>query len=66
MGYRIVKIPKRGEEQEMRGSRWIVEASNSWLNNYKRIRVRCERTMRNYSGIVFMALAAITLNKIPD
>ena len=64
-GY-VHHIPRRGEQDipEQRAGRWIVEASNSWLNNYRRVRVRKERSIQNYKSMVYFSLGLINLKKI--
>jgi len=63
-------IPRRGEDYAQlsveRSNRWIVEVSNAWLNNYRRIRIRKERGLRSYETMVKMALSSINLIKIEN
>ena len=67
-GY-VHHIPRRGEDEHIanqRPRRWIVEVSNAWLNNYRRIRIRKERLIKNYSSMVKLALGSINLIKIAN
>src|ERR1700752_3650727 len=42
--------------------RWIVERSNAWLYNFRRLVVRYERSVTIYTALVHVACALITLN----
>ncbi|MBK8204534.1 MAG: transposase [Bdellovibrionales bacterium] len=44
--------------------RWIVERTNSWLQNFRRLVVRYERSAEIYEGLVHMACALITLRRV--
>jgi transposase len=43
--------------------RWIIERTNSWLQNFRRLVVRYERAVRNFEALVHMACVLITLKK---
>ena len=70
------KIPKRrkpGQKQEpvcntaIRSyykTRWIVERTNAWLQNYRRITVRWDRTCENYEAFIELACALICLRRV--
>lgn len=63
-------IRPRGEEKkaiELHGfkpKRWIVEVAHSWFNRYRKINIRYEKTALAYSGLLHLAAAMITMNKI--
>jgi transposase len=44
--------------------RWIIERSNSWLQTFRRLVVRYERSEKIYAALVHMACALITLKRI--
>lgn len=44
--------------------RWIVERTNSWLQNFRRLVVRYERKARNFEALIHMASALITLKRV--
>ena len=44
--------------------RWIIERTNSWLQNFRRLVVRYERQAKNFIALVHLACALITLNKV--
>lgn len=63
-------IRPRGEEKkaiELHGfkpKRWIVEVAHSWFNRYRKIHVRYEKTHVAYCGLLYLAAAMMTMNKI--
>ena len=44
--------------------RWIVERTNAWIQNYRRLVVRYERSADIYTGLVHMACALIVLRRV--
>jgi transposase len=44
--------------------RWIVERSNAWLYNFRRLVVRYERSADIYTALVHLACALITLKRV--
>jgi len=44
--------------------RWIVERTNAWIQNFRRLVVRYERSADIYTGLVHMALALIALRRV--
>jgi transposase len=44
--------------------RWIIERSNSWLQTFRRLVVRYERSEKIFAAFVHMACALITLKKV--
>jgi transposase len=44
--------------------RWIIERSNSWLQTFRRMVVRYERSEKIFAAFVHMACALITLKKV--
>ncbi|GHU37082.1 hypothetical protein AGMMS50256_34560 [Betaproteobacteria bacterium] len=44
--------------------RWVVEACHSWLNRFRKLLVRYEKTHRSYMALVMIASAMIAFRKI--
>lgn len=44
--------------------RWIIERTNSWLQNFRCLVVRYERKAKNFEAMVRMACALLTLNRV--
>lgn len=44
--------------------RWIIERSNSWLQTFRRLVVRYERSEKIFAALVHMACALITLKRV--
>jgi len=69
-GY-VAHIRPRGEEAELKKRdpaykprRWIVELSHSWLNRFRKLAPRYEKTVASCMGLLELAAAMITLNKV--
>ena len=45
-------------------NRWKVERTNAWIQNFRRIYVRYDRSEIIYSGFVHLACAMVTLKKL--
>lgn len=45
-------------------NRWIVERTNSWIQNFRRLVVRYERDVDNFTGLLYLACALITLKRV--
>jgi len=69
-------IPKRrqkGEQEEpsynkrikdMYATRWIVERTNAWLQNYRRVTVRWDRFADSYEAFIELACILICLKRL--
>ncbi len=44
--------------------RWIIERTNSWLQNFRRLVVRYERKVKNFEALVHMACALVALKRV--
>lgn len=44
--------------------RWIIERSNSWLQTFRRLVVRYERSEKVFAILIHMACALITLKRV--
>lgn len=69
-GYRP-NIESRNYENRMKRAktettcrRWVVEASHSWLNRFRKILVRYEKTNSSYLALLHLACAIIALRKV--
>ncbi len=47
-----------------KAKRWVVEDCHSWMNNFRKLRIRYEKSRRSYLALCMLAAAIITLNKI--
>lgn len=45
-------------------TRWIVERTNAWLQNYRRITVRWDRNCDNYEAFIELACILICLRRV--
>jgi transposase len=67
-------IPKRennrrathqdGRKLRRYARRWIIERTNAWLQNYRRLVVRWERSAEIYTALVHAAFAMICLRRV--
>ena len=69
-GYQPHVVP-RGEERESKkhvsgykARRWVVEASHSWFNRFRKLLVRFEKTDASYIALLSLASAIIAWRKI--
>ena len=70
-GYRPL-IRSRKEERDgtrerksgYKARRWVVEASHSWFNRFRKLVPRHEKTDLSFVGLLHLAAALITLNKV--
>jgi Transposase DDE domain. len=60
-------IRARGEEAQAikreaghKARRWVVERTHSWMNRFRRIRIRWEKHPENYLALLHLACAFIT------
>jgi hypothetical protein len=54
------------EENKFLEGRYIIENSNTWIKNYRRIRNRYEKNALNYEQLIFLSINNIILNKFKD
>ena len=61
-------IRSRGEEAQaikreagFKARRWVVERTHSWLNRFRRILIRWDKSPDNYIALLHFACAIITL-----
>lgn len=69
-GY-VSHILGRGQERVAlklpgyRARRWVVEAAHSWLNRFRRLLVRWEKTAASYAALLHLACAVIVWRRCP-
>ena len=44
--------------------RWVIERTNAWLQNFRRLVVRYERSAKNVTALVHVACALTTLKRV--
>lgn len=44
--------------------RWVVERTFAWLQNYRKLTVRWERSLITYAGLMHVALVMICLGRV--
>ena len=57
----LLGMKATGEEQKPR--RWVVERTHSWLNRFRKILVRFEKTLESHWGLLQLACAHIVLKR---
>jgi putative transposase len=64
-------VRSRGEERAERAAnpgyrarRWVVEACHSWLNRFRKILVRFEKTDASYKALLWLACAIIVWRRV--
>lgn len=68
-GY-VEHVRARGEEARaikdcpgFKARRWVVEVTNAWLNRFRKLLVRYEKTTSSYNALLCLAAAIIALRK---
>jgi putative transposase len=51
-------LPARRKAKQ-RARRWVVERTHSWMNNYRKLRVRYEKKAANFEALLPLAIAII-------
>jgi putative transposase len=51
--------PRGGHKTKGRARRWVVERTHSWMNNYRKLRVRYEKKVANFEALLHLATAMI-------
>ena len=62
-GY-IAHVPQKGTARQRfrtkgKARRWVVERTHSWINNFRKLRVRYEKKVANFEGLLHLATALI-------
>jgi putative transposase len=55
---------KRARGRPPKNRRWVVEATHSWLNQFRKLLVRYEKLVESYEALVCLAAAIICWGKI--
>jgi transposase len=59
-----VATPQDGRKLRRYKRRWIIERTNSWLQNFRRLVVRYEHSVKNFEALVHMACALMVLKRV--
>ena len=66
----VPHVRQRGEETRAkkrnpryRARRWVVERTHSWLNRFRKLLVRYEKTAESYEGLLELACALIAFRQ---
>lgn len=57
---------KKQKSPEFRAQRWVVESCHSWLNRFRKIHVRYEKTLVGFTGLCQLAAAIITFRRVAE
>ena len=67
----VPHVRQRGEEiaakrrnPRARARRWVVERTHSWLNRYRKLLVRFEKTVLSFEGLLQLACAFIVFRRV--
>jgi len=67
----VPHIPQRGEDPaarrrhpQGRARRWVVERTQSWLNRFRKLLVRFEKTTAAHEGLLELACALIAYRQV--
>ena len=58
------RASNEGENEIIASKRWVVEASHSWFNRFRKLLIRYEKKSANYLALCMLAAAIIALNKV--
>jgi transposase len=61
---RGVKAPPPCRHGSARPRRWVVERTHSWVNRFRKLLVRFEKTAESYEGLLELACALITYRQV--
>ncbi len=64
-------VRQRGEEKKatrhhrsQQARRWVVERTHSWLNRFRKLLVRFEKTVASYEALLELACALIVFRQV--
>ncbi len=67
----VPHVRQRGEETlekktnpTYRSRRWVVERTHSWLNRFRKLLVRYEKTTAGYEGLLELACSLIVFRQV--
>jgi putative transposase len=55
-------VTKRKRTPGYRARRWVVERTHSWMNRFRSLLIRWEKSTENYEGLLHLACAWITFS----
>jgi len=58
------EIESKGKKPRYRARRWVVERTHSWLNRFRKLLVRYEKTAASYEGLLELACALIAFRQV--
>lgn len=61
---RKAEADAKAKHPERKAKRWIVELVHSWINRFKKINPRHEKTDLSFLGLLQLAMSMIVLNKV--
>jgi transposase len=59
-----VATPQDGRTLRRYKRRWIIERTKAWLQNFRRLAVRYERSAQNFTALVHLACVLVTLTRV--
>jgi len=66
----VPHVKSRGQEKaekshnpDSKARRWVVEVTHSWMNRFRKLLVRFEKTLASYLGLLMFACAFIAYRK---
>ena len=65
----VPHVRSRGEERKAKkrggkARRWVVEAAHSWMNRFRKLLVRFEKTAQSYTALLHLTAGVIALRKV--
>lgn len=57
------EVRTKAQNPQHRARRWVVEVSHSWLNRFRKLLVRFEKTDRSYLALLMLGCGIIAFRK---
>ena len=61
---RLEEIAAKRRNPRSRARRWVVERTHSWLNRYRKLLVRFEKTALSFEGLLELSCALIVFRQV--
>lgn len=58
------EIAEKRRKPGVRARRWVVERTHSWLNRYRKLLVRFEKTALSFEGLLQLACSLIVFRRV--
>jgi len=58
------EIVRKNRNPRSRARRWVVERTHSWMNRYRKLLVRFEKTALSFEGLLELACAFIVFRRV--